>query len=254
VQCVLLCANTIKIKTKSYKRQKFHTNVTFEYWAWISMIITCKFVFSFLKLLPMKPGKLHQTKHPAKGERKNKEREPKSKPKEQNPKWVSKGQRNKLCSRKERPADSGVLRIWHLPNATVEGRCWIPVKSWSQGLTAYNDHDVISCSNLTAMILKYRAKKKGRPLQKHKSSPWNTRYGPFFGHHIMLFQVLADYTKKILAAHYAFKEFVPETGFFSLFLVGCKAVWMVMHEDDDTSTKLGEFIRICHSYYQWFKL
>jgi hypothetical protein len=116
------------------------------------MIITCKFVFSFLKLLPMKPGKLHQTKHPAKGERKNKEREPKSKPKEQNPKWVTKGQRNKLCSTKERPADSGIIRIL--------------VKSWSQGLTAYNDHDVISCSNLTAMILKYQAKKKGRPLQK----------------------------------------------------------------------------------------
>lgn len=99
--------------------------------------------------------------------------------------------------------DSGIIRIL--------------VKSWSQGLTAYNDHDVISCSNLTAMILKYRAKKKGRPLQKHKSSPWNTRYGPFFGHHIMLFQVLADYTKKIPAAHYAFKEFVPETGFFFSF-------------------------------------
>jgi hypothetical protein len=41
----------------------------------------------------------------------------------------------------------------------------------------------------------------------------------------MLFQVLADYTKKILAGPYTFKKFVPETGFFLfLSLFGCKAV------------------------------
>jgi hypothetical protein len=36
-------------------------------------------------------GKLHQTKHLAKGEMKNKERGPKSKPEEQSPKWVQRG-------------------------------------------------------------------------------------------------------------------------------------------------------------------
>jgi hypothetical protein len=44
------------------------------------------------------PGKLHSTKHPAKGGKEGtKERGPKSEPEEQNPNWVTMGQRNNSC-------------------------------------------------------------------------------------------------------------------------------------------------------------
>jgi hypothetical protein len=47
----------------------------------------------------MKPGKHHQTKHPTKEERKDKERGSRSEPQEQNPNMVTNGQRHKLCSK-----------------------------------------------------------------------------------------------------------------------------------------------------------
>jgi hypothetical protein len=68
----------------------------------------------------------------------------------------------------------------------------------------------------------------------------------------MLFQVLADYTQKILASHYAFKNLFQKLGFFFFFffLVVKLCEWWTS-EDDETTTKLGWFkSRICHSYYQ----
>jgi hypothetical protein len=47
--------------------------------------------------LMMKPCQAPLNKAPNKGERKNKERRPKSQPELQNPKWVTKRQRNELC-------------------------------------------------------------------------------------------------------------------------------------------------------------